>query len=59
MSLVVVLDTVKELLSALGVPDVLYTDVNRLLQVTVADNLVDKDTDSVWGDVVNNSGPAN
>ena len=55
MCVVVPLDTVKELLSALRVPDVFNTDVHPLLNVAVADDLVDNDTDGVWGDVVDNT----
>ena len=40
MRLVVPLDTVKELLPALRVPDVFNTDVHPLLNVAVADDLV-------------------
>ena len=58
MQVVVPLDAVEELLSALRVPDVLYTDVHPLLNVAVTDDLVDDDTDGVGGDVVDNTGPA-
>jgi hypothetical protein len=52
---VVGLDTVEELLSALRVLDVLNTDVDPLLDVAVANDLVDNDADSVWCDVVHNT----
>ena len=55
MRIVVPLDTVKELLPALRVPDVLHPDVHPLLDVTVADDLVDDDTDSVGGDIVDDT----
>ncbi len=55
---VVPLDTVKELLPALGVPDVLNTDVHPLLDVAVADDLVDDDANSAGGHVVDDTSAA-
>ena len=56
--IVVALDTIKELLPALRVPDVLNTDVYALLNVTVADNLVDDNADSAGRDIVDDTSAA-
>lgn len=52
----VLLDTVEELFSGSGVVDVLDADVHSLLDVSVADALVDYDTNGGFGDVVYNAG---
>lgn len=54
----VLLDTVDELLAGAGVGDVLNTDVEALLEVTVADTLVDDDADSGLGHIVDDTGLA-
>ena len=58
MCFVVPLDTVKELLPALRVPDVLNTDVHPLLDVTVADDLVDDDANGAGSNIVDDTSPA-
>ena len=58
MRLVVPLDTVKELLPALRVPDVFNTDVHPLLNVAVADDLVHDHTNGAGSNVVDNPCPA-
>jgi hypothetical protein len=45
------LDTVQELLATLGVLDMLNTEVNTLLHITVTDLLVDNNTNRGLGDV--------
>ena len=55
MRLVVPLDAVEELLPALRVPDVLNPEVDTLLDVTVADDLVNDDTDCAGGHVVDDT----
>ena len=48
--------SVQELLPASRVPDVLDPDVHPLLNVSVANNLVDNDTNSARGDIVDDAG---
>ena len=50
------LHPVQELLPALRVLDVLDPEVHPLLDVTVADDLVDNDTNSARGDIVDDAG---
>lgn len=55
MRIVVPLHTIQELLPALRVLDVLNTDIDSLLDVATVDNLVDDDTDSAGGNVVDDT----
>lgn len=52
----VLLDTVDELLTRAGVRNVLDADVDTLLEVAVADTLVDDDTNGGLGNVVHDTG---
>ncbi len=55
MRVVVPLNTIQELLSALGMPDVLNSDVHPLLNVAVTNDLVNNDTDGIWCDIVDDT----
>ena len=50
------LDSVEEIISTFRVLDVLDSEVHSLLHVSVSDDLVDNDSDSSSGDVVDDSG---
>jgi hypothetical protein len=52
------LHPVQELLPAFRVLHVLNTEVHPLLNVAVANNLVDDDTDSMGSDIVDNASPS-
>ena len=52
------LDTVHKVVTALGVADVVDTDANALLDLAVADGLVDNDTDSAGVHRVHNTSAA-
>ena len=58
METVVLLNTVKELLPTLRVPDVLHTNVHSLLDVAVADDFVYDDTNGTWRNIVDNTSAA-
>ena len=58
LQLLVALDAVKELIAALRGLDMLDSDVDALLQLLVADDFVDLNTDGTAGDVEHNTSAA-
>ena len=56
MQVVIALDAVEELLSALRVLDVLDSDIDSFLHVSAVDDFVADDSYSSGGDVVDDSG---
>jgi len=58
LDLLVAVNAVKEFLTALGEADVLDAQVETLLHLAVADDLVDLHTDGVLGDVENDTSAA-
>jgi hypothetical protein len=52
----VALNPVQELLPALGVLDMLNTEVDTLLHVSTVDDLVADNSDTTWGNVVYDTG---
>lgn len=57
MRIVIPLHSIQELLSAFRMVDVLYTEVDTLFNVAIADDLVYDHTDRRETDVVYNSSP--
>jgi hypothetical protein len=55
LGVVIRLDAVQELLSAFRMSNMFHPYIYTLLDVTIANNFVDDDTDSPWSNIVNDT----
>lgn len=58
MGIMVALHSVQEFLTAFGVSDVLGTDVDALLDVSISNDFVHNDTDGIWSYIIYDSSAA-